>query len=283
MNPSIGLQLWSVRNELQRDYVGTLEKVASIGYQNLELITQVTDKGLVFGKDMDAAELRRQLDRAGLWAVSCHIVLSEAMNWERILADCHTTGLTSLACAIAFFTNKQEVLDFCKLMNQYGALCKHEGVQLYYHNHFHEYQVFEGQQIMEIMVEQMDKDLVKFELDTYWAMRGGADPIAWLRKLGKRCDLLHQKDLPASAKPVNWLEVFGPDRKYGFEELIQSQDATQFAEIGDGVMDIPAIIEAGRTYGNVRYIFVEQDLTAIGELEAIKVSYTNLSRMLSSM
>jgi len=67
MNPKLGLQLWSVRNALQEDYVGTLEKVAAIGYQNLELITTVTDQGLIFGKDLTATQLLQHLTETRLF------------------------------------------------------------------------------------------------------------------------------------------------------------------------------------------------------------------------
>ena len=282
MNPEIGLQLWSVRNSLQNDYVGTLAKIAEIGYKNLELITTITPDGLIFGKDMTAAELRKQLDRLGLKAAGCHIVPDAKTNWERLIADCHALGLDRLACAIAFFENRQDVLDFCKSFNQYAALCDKNGLRYYYHNHFHEFQVFQGQTIFDTMIENMDKDLVSFELDTYWATRGGADPVALLRKLGKRCDMLHLKDIPVGAHPINWFDRFGTDRTLGLQELIQSQGDAQFIEVGEGILDIPAFIEAGRTYGEAKYLFVEQDFTSKGELESIAISFKNLTRLLGS-
>ena len=283
MNPNLGLQLWSVRNALQENYVDTLEKIAAIGYQNLELITTVTDQGLVFGKDLTASQLQRHLTDTGLRAVSCHIVPQPGMNWEAVVANLQELGVKHLGCAIAFFSNKQDVLDFCKPFNRDAEFCKKNGIQYYYHNHFHEFQIFEGQSIMDIMMENLDKDLVMFEFDSYWAMRGGQDPVAWIRKLGKRCDLLHQKDMPASAKPVNWFDQFGADASYGFDQLLESVKGNdQFTEVGEGVMDIPAIIEASRTYGPARYMFVEQDKSARGELDSITVSFANLVKMLNA-
>ena len=158
MNPDIGLQLWSVRNSLQKDYFWTLEKIAEVGYRNLELITTVTPEGLVFGQDMRAPELRKNLDRLGLRAVGCHFVPNAEMRLERILADLQVLGVDSLACAIAFFANQSEVIEFNNTFNHYAEICKKHGVQLYYHNHFHEFQVFDGKSIFEMMIEQMDKD-----------------------------------------------------------------------------------------------------------------------------
>ena len=282
MNPSIGLQLWSVRNSLQKDYVWTLEKIAEIGYQNLELITTVTPEGLVFGKDMRAPELRKNLDRFGLQAVSCHFVPNAEMRLENILADLQLLGVDSLACAIAFFANRPEVVGFNTTFNKYAETCKKHGVQLYYHNHFQEFQVFDDKAIYEMMIEQMDKDLVMFEFDSYWATRGGQDPIYWLKKLGRRCDLLHQKDLPTTAVPVNLFEKFGYDSQITIDDMWDLQDANHFTEVGEGNLNISEILQAGRRYNNARYVFVEQDMTKKTELESIKVSLTNLTRILSN-
>lgn len=281
MEPAIGLQLWSVRNSLEKDYIWTLEKIAEVGYQNLELITTVTPEGLVFGKDMRAQELRKNLDSFGLRAVGCHFMPIDEMRLETILADLQVLGVDSLACAIAFFKDQHEVVEFNHTFNQYAEICKKEGVQLYYHNHFHEFQVFGEKSIYEMMIEQMDKDLVMFEFDTYWATRGGQDPIYWMKKLGKRCDLLHQKDLPATATPVILFEEFGYDSPITIDTMWGLQDSEHFTEIGEGKLNIPAILQADRRYNNARYIFIEQDMSKMSELESIAVSYANLTKYLA--
>ena len=283
MSLSTGLQLFSVKNALARDYVGTLEQVAEIGYKNLELVMRTTDDGLSLGGDISPANLRSELDRLGMRAVSSHTRVNEETDWDRIIAANQEIGSTAIGCSIAFFGDRQDVLKFCEAFNTYGALCRNSGLQLYYHNHFQEFQVFEGQTVMDLLLALTDKDLVKFEFDTYWAARGGVDPIAWLHKLGDRCDMLHQKDLPESAQPVNWFEVFGAGSKITIKELYQTQDPAHFTEIGAGTLNIPAILEAAHSLGYARYIFVEQDVTSRDELEGIAISYTNLEGMLNSM
>jgi len=280
MNPAIGLQFWSVRNNLQKDYVGTLEKIAEIGYQNVELISNVTPEGLVFGQNMQAPELRKHLDRFGLRAVSCHFVPNAEMRLENILADLQALGVDKLACAIAFFADPSGVFEFNKSFNQYAEVCKQHGVQLYYHNHFHEFQVFGDRSIYEMMIDQLDKDLVMFEFDTYWAARGGQDPIYWLMKLGKRCDVIHQKDLPATVAHANLFQLTGYDDPITMEAMWKTQDPEGFIEIGDGILDLPGILQAFRTHNTPRFIFIEQDMSKLTELESIKVSLENLTRML---
>lgn len=283
MKPLPGLQLWSVRNSLQKDYAGTMEKVAEIGYKNIELICNVTPDGLVFGEKSKSADVRKLFDGLGLKAINQHFVPTPETPWEKVIADCHTTGVNGLICAIAFFANKQEVYDFCKATNQYAELCKKNGLQYYYHNHFHEYQVLDGEKIMDIMIKEMDPDLVKFEFDIYWTIRGGEDPVAWMKKFGKRCDMLHQKDRPASGVPVNWFDKFGADTIYGFDQLIATLDGDQFVEIGEGTIDIPAMLTAARQYCDPRYVFVEQDLTRLTEIESVAVSYKNLTKILNDL
>lgn len=284
MTIEIGLQIYSVRNELHRDYKAALEKVAAIGYKNVELISTVTDDGLIFGENMRPSAHYRLLEELGLKAIGCHLMPKEGMDWEKVVNSCVETGASALVIPFAFFNGRQEVLDLCALMNRVAELGNKHGVQLYYHNHFQEFQVFAGQMVLDTMLENTDKDLVKFEFDTYWAIRGGQDPITWIRKLGNRCDLLHQKDMPPGLMPVNLLNPLGAEQNMRpIQEIFQSINADQFTEIGTGVINIAGILEAGRTYGSYRYIIVEQDMTSKGEIESITISYKNLTHLLNSV
>jgi sugar phosphate isomerase/epimerase len=183
----------------------------------------------------------------------------------------------------AHFNGRQDVLSLCETINRAAELCVKHGVQLYYHNHFQEFQQFDGQVILDTLLENTDRELVKYEFDTYWAIRGGQDPVAWIRKLGRRCDLLHQKDLPSGVSPVNLFELSLANPEITIEQMFQSISVDQFTEIGSGVIDIPEILEAGRAYGNVRYIIVEQDMTSKDEMESVAISYKNLTHLLMAV
>lgn len=281
MNPKLGLQLWSVRNALQADTFGTLEKIAEIGYVNLQICPNPTAHGLDFGNGIDATEMRKHLDPLGLKCVSIHIVPNAETSWERVVEDCHTVGCTTMACAIAFFENRQQVLDFCKDFNVHAEFTKKNGISYMYHNHYQEFQVFEGQTAFDTLLENLDKDVVPFELDTYWAVRGGADPIELMRRIGKRIQLLHQKDLPPEVKPVNLLDKFTHEAKISFNNWSVLGD-DQFTEVGEGILDIPAYLETARTYCAAEYVFVEQDMTKLTEFESIAVSLKNFKRLLGN-
>ncbi|MGM1048842.1 MAG: sugar phosphate isomerase/epimerase family protein [Bacillota bacterium] len=281
MSLEFGLQLYSVRDELTKDFKGTLEKVASIGYKNVELFFHDADNmGATIG-NLTADELKQELDRLGLKAVSAHIDLAflDEDKAEKIIAYAKKVGFTSLAIAIAFFSDKQEVLDLCAKLNTAGRMFKDNGLQLYYHNHFEEFQKFDNQYVMDIILENTDEQFLKVEFDTYWALRGGIDPIEYLHKLGDRCDLIHQKDLPADATPVNLFEVIGDDALIDMGLMIKLHKIEYFTEAGQGIMDIPAIVEAFRSKPEARYLFIEQDWTNKNQLESVEISYNYISKL----
>ncbi|MCE5170270.1 sugar phosphate isomerase/epimerase [Paenibacillus profundus] len=284
MSLEFGLQLYSVRDELTKDFKGTLERVAEIGYKNVELFFHDANNigGTVGG--LNPAELKKEFGRVGLKAVSAHIDLGFLVqeNAEQIIAYAREVGFTSVVIAIAFFSNKQEVLDLCAKLNQAGELFKKNGLQLYYHNHFEEFQKFDNQYVLDIILENTAEDLVKVEFDTYWALRGGVDPIEYLQKLGDRCDLLHQKDLPADVKPVNLFEVIGYDANIDMELMVKLHKIDYFTEAGQGIMDIPAIVEAFKSKPEARYLFIEQDWTKKNQLESVEISYKYISNLFQS-
>ncbi|MGX4585323.1 sugar phosphate isomerase/epimerase family protein [Paenibacillus chitinolyticus] len=281
MSVEFGLQLYSVRDELVKDFSGTLEKVAAIGYRNVELFFHDANNigGTVGGLGPEA--LKKEFERFGLKAVSAHIDLGflTPENAEKIIAYAKEVGFTSVAIAIAFYSDKQEALAMSAKLNQAGKLFNEHGIQLYYHNHFEEFQKFDNQYVMDIILENTDEQFVKLEFDTYWAIRGGVDPIQYLQKLGERCDLIHQKDLPAGVAPVNLFEVIGEDAKIDMDLMIKLHQIDYFTEAGQGVMDIPAIVTEFSSKPEARYLFIEQDWTRKNQLESVEISFNYISKL----
>jgi len=279
MDMKLGLQLFSVRASLERDAVGTLEQIATIGYTHLQPAVHTAEGTDHVAGPMGAAELRRRLDAFGMDVQSVHARVDERTDWDRLVALNHELGSAAVVVPIAFFTDRASAVAYAGRLNRHGDACRKHGLRFYYHNHFHEFQVLDGQTVMDLLLEHTDPDLVSFELDTYWAARGGADPAAWLEKLRGRCDLVHQKDLPASARPVNWFDAFGNDAPITMRELLQTQRPEQFAEIGEGTMDVAGLVAAMRRAG-VAYVFVEQDMTARDEIESVRISHRNMVELL---
>jgi sugar phosphate isomerase/epimerase len=281
MNPELGLQLWSVRESLQQDAVGVIEKIAEIGYKHLQPAVHGvgTDDVEHVAGSLNASELKRLADRLGLGVQSIHVRVSDETDWDRMISLNQELGSSAIIVPIAWFTDRASTVEYAHALNRYGEVCRKHGIDFYYHNHFHEFQVMGGQTVMDLLLANTDPVLVKFEFDTYWAARGGADPVEWLLKLGNRCDLTHQKDLPSSAKPVNLFDVFGKDARITLQELIQTLNTDQFAEIGEGTMDLKGLIGTMRRIG-VKYVFVEQDMTAMDEIESVRISYQNIVPLL---
>ncbi len=122
-------------------------------------------------------------------------------------------------------------------------------------------------------MENTDPDYVGIQLDTYWATRGGCDPVEFIRNHPDRVWALHQKDLAKDYdKPLNHLEKCGDgciDREVFMQAI---GDRHSIVEIGTGCMDIQKIIDAGNATGNIEYIILEQDRTQYDEMESIRIS-----------
>lgn len=276
MSIPIGLQLYSVRNALAADPWGTLEQIAKIGFTQLEAANHKarTDPGVGF--DVDAGQLRSRLDDLGLSMIGCHInpldvaILPRALDYQAEL------GNSQFGCDIEFFPPGD--LDFvkrrCETFNQVGQLARERGMRFYYHNHFQEFQRIDGDYVYSHIIANTDPDLVFFEIDTYWMYRAGQDPVEWMKTLGERVVLLHQKDFPAEApQPLNLFDgVYSATENIDNAAFSQRKDPLCFTEIGTGVLPIQDIIDAGLTLPNLTHIVLEQDHTQLPELESIATS-----------
>jgi len=267
----VAIQLYSVREEMAKDPVSTIEKVARTGYRYLEVANHNTaqDTGIGFG--ISADKMKGMLDRLGVQVISAHLDPFDNLD---VLSDYQLTiGNRNVVYSRDFYHNRQEVLDRAYWMNKTGEACAKRGLTLYYHNHFHEFLKFGDETIFDILLAHMDPDLVKIQLDTFWVLRGGVDPVALMRRLGKRVTLVHQKDyakgyddemdLTQKVRPGEYIDRSFYDRH---------ENPETFVEIGTGIMDIQAIIDAGLDSGGLEYIILEQDHSRLNQLESIKIS-----------
>lgn len=268
------IQLYSVRDMMAKDPVGTIEQVAGAGYKYIEVANHntVEDKGIGFGVSAD--KMKNMLDRLGVRVISAHLDPFDDLD---ALSDYQLTiGNKNVVYSRDFYHNRDEVLKRAQWLNRTGEECAKRGLKLYYHNHFHEFLKFGDETIFDILVQNTEPELVGLEIDTFWVLRGGVDPAKLIKSLGKRVSLLHQKDyakgfeadmdMTKKAKPGQYIDRSFYD-KYEIPE--------SFTEIGTGVMDIQSIIDAG-TY--VDYIILEQDHTKLNSLESIRLSRKGFSK-----
>ncbi len=242
---NVGLQLYTVRHALKEDFVGTLKTIAEIGYRGVELAGYTGNHSPV--------ELRNIMADLGLQVIGAHCSLDTLeANWERYLDDLATlnAGYVGVSWVPAHYRTASGWRTVARMLNAGAIDALKHGIIFFYHNHDFEFQQLNGRCGYDILMEAVDPALVKAELDVYWVRKGGADPLAYLKKLHGRVPLLHVKDMSAGPQATNEI-------------------------VGEGILDFDAIFAAGDASGVAWYI-VEQDDCPKGELESIKRSYANM-------
>ena len=244
----IGMQLYTVRRELERDFGGTLAKVAALGYREVEFAGY-------FGHR--PAEVRSLLARQRLSAPAAHVQLSELRGDLRPMLDAaHVIGHRYLLVAWLPPEERRSLDDYRRLadlFNEAGARMRREGLRFAYHNHDFEFAPTEGRVPYDLLLERTDARAVKLEMDLYWAVKGGASPVEYFGRQPGRFHLLHVKDMDSTP------------RRY-------------FADVGRGVIDFRNIFaHAGRA--GVRHYFVEHDEPPGSPFESLKVSIDYLRRL----
>ncbi len=272
----VGIQLYSVRNALKSDPYGTLAKVAEAGYKYIEAANHdaLSDPGVGFG--VSASKMRATLERLGMSIIGCQVYPLEPERLSAILDYHGEVGNKHIGYDLGFYpyNDLDHILRQCELFNSLGEMCKERGIRFHYHNHYQEFQRFGDKTVYELIMENTDPSSVFIELDTYWAYRGGQDPIDLIRKYKDRIVLLHQKDFPKDAPQSlvmsDGVVDFGKD--ITLEEFSSTKDPLCFTEIGTGILPIQDIIDAAQTVPNLEFIVLEQDHTQLDEIESIKVS-----------
>ncbi|MGG1552199.1 sugar phosphate isomerase/epimerase family protein [Paenibacillus ferrarius] len=249
----LAVQLYTLRNDLKtpEDISESLKKVKQLGY------TAVQASGV---GPIDVHEFKALADREGLNICATHVGYNDLLNnMDGVIAqhkawDCKYVGLGGLP--VEFRDSREGYAAFAKQATEFGRQLQAAGLKFIYHNHDFEFAKYEGKTGMDILFEETDPEAVYFELDVYWVQAGGADPIAWIRKMGGRMKVVHFKDM-----------IVTPDRKQ------------RFAEIGEGNMNFRGIIEACREIG-VEWAAVEQDdCYDRNPFDSIAISLRNLQAL----
>jgi sugar phosphate isomerase/epimerase len=262
---SIGLNLFSVYRELNEDYFGTLEKVAEMGYQNIELISSNFSTGERFTDTFSLPVIKRNLDELGLKAFAAHegVAPGKAIidgSWDQIIEENAALGCQSIVFPMAFISGREDTLQTAEHLNVIGKKCKQAGLDFYYHNHAHEFKRVGETSLFNLLVEHTDPELVKFELDLVWVMRGGYNPISLLEKLGNRCDMIHQKDLGTHVDPINIFTALSEENNEDTMKLYSEVvKPTDFVNLGTGIMNFEETYQKLNKMGIVRYAIVENE------------------------
>jgi sugar phosphate isomerase/epimerase len=243
----VALQMYTVRDDAARDFVGTLRQVAEMGYSGVELAGT---------GGLSAADLKRQLDDQGLGVAGSHVPLTDLEGDLNPALDYYAElGAKFIACP--WLPQDRRSADGYKRLagslDSAGARARDRGLQLCYHNHDFEFDEYGGKTGFDMLFGATNPDLVKIELDTYWAEFAGHDPADLIRRYAGRIPLVHLKDMTGSETPT-------------------------FAEVGEGRMDFQAIFQACGESGGVAWYIVEQDKCERPPLESARMSLDNLRK-----
>jgi sugar phosphate isomerase/epimerase len=248
----IGLQLYTVRDQLQADFEGTLAKVAQIGYKNMEFAGYY---------NRTPEQVRATLDKLNLVSTSSHIgapLLRQDAAGQ--IKAAKTIGQDYITIPSYQFGKdaagwRKGVAEF----NQWGTMCRDAGLKLAYHNHNFEFAPLDGTTGYDILQNEVDPKLVDFELDLYWAKFAGQDPLALFAKHPGRFTMWHVKD------------------------MVITDDKKGMSPVGKGTIDFKSYFAHAQQSG-LQHFFVEHDSAAQypgGSLASIEASYQYLHQLLA--
>jgi len=243
----IGLQLFTVRNELRQDFEGTLARVSAIGYKEVEFAGY-------FGRT--PAEIKAALTRFGLSAPGAHLPATALpYGWERALEAAAAIGHRYLICPSLMPDERRNLDDYKRTAAQFnraGEMTKKAGIQFAYHNHAFEFAPLDGQLPYDVLLAETDPSLVKMEMDLYWITRSNQDPLKYFERYPGRFALLHVKDMDDTPRRGQ-------------------------TEVGRGIIDFKRIFAQADRAGT-KHFFVEHD-EPVSAFDSIQISYAHLKQL----
>ena len=247
----IAVQMYTLREESEVDFVGTLRKVAELGFNGVEFAG--------YG-GLPVREVKKVLDELGLQAAASHVPLEDLeLNLEQVIKDQKLLGSKYVVCPYLLPERRteQHYQALILLLEQAGEKCRQEGITLCYHNHDFELErLSDGRTALESIFEDTNAANVKAELDVYWLTKAGEKPVEWMNRYRNRTPLIHLKDMT-------------------------TDEEQYFAELGTGGVDIESVFNLGVDAG-VKWWIVEQDFSRRTPFESIEISLNYLKEKLTS-
>lgn len=244
----VALQLYSVRDQLKEDFSGVVRAVGAMGYDGVQFAG--------YG-GLTAAEMRQLLDEAGVKPAGTHTGLDTLENnLDEDIQYNLAIGNRWILCPALPESRRQNAdgwRQVAESLNKIGAQCRAAGLLFGYHNHafeFPEVPGTAGKRGLDILLGETDPNLVFWEPDVYWIVKGGADPAALIRQYAGRVPITHLKDMTGDSRQT-------------------------FAEVGEGTLDWPSILAASQA-AQVEWHCVEQDRCDRPPLESVRLSLQHL-------
>jgi len=256
----IGVQAMMLKTEFEQlGAYETLKRLSDVGFHAVELSQISMSPDSV--DEIDRARVELGMDIA---AVSATLEATEGMpgdslasDFDKVVADCNRLDTQLVRMGMMPFSamaSRKALLSFCKQSDEMAARLSEHGIGLYYHNHHVEFAKYDGQYILDIMRDSAPR--LKFELDVHWIHRGGRDPVSVLKEYAGLVDLVHLKDYRIGQIPEEAFASLAAGDLQAF--MAAFEGIVQFAEIGEGNLDFPSIIEQSLASG-AKYLLIEQD------------------------
>jgi len=234
---NVGLQLWTVKEDMAKDPKGTLKQIASYGYTEIEGFEG--EQGIYWG--MTPADFEQYTKELGIKMMGSHCSIDKLYGkggLEGKSVEAISIGMKYLICP--YKGPQKSIDDFKRIADEFnkcGEICRKNGITFGYHNHDYSFKPVDGQVPMDVLLQNTDPDNVVFEMDLYWAITAGADPIHYFNKYNRRFRLVHVKDRKKDAAPGEG-------------------DAS--CDLGTGSINWEPLLHHAKTKG-VRYYIVEQE------------------------
>ena len=280
----VGVQAMMLKGKFQElGAYETLKRVGELGFRCVE-ISQIP----MTPENVDAMNRAQQDFGVEIASVSAGVAPNGPMpqetlatHFDKIVADCRALDCKFIRIGMLPFNcmaSLDEALHFCRMAEVAARKLADNGIKLYYHNHHVEFHKFDGKTLLDIIRDNAPD--MGFELDVHWIHRGGYDPVKVLADYAGKVDLVHLKDYRIGQMDFDALNAPGKDMKARMEGFQRAfAGVVQFAEVREGSLDMPAIIEQSLASG-AKYFFIEQDdLYGRDVFDCLKTSYDNITAM----
>lgn len=249
---SIGIQLYTLKDLIPKDPKGVMTKLAELGYKEIETYGYKESK--IFG--MEFKEFGKLSKDLGLKIVSGHYGMDMVRgDWERAVADAKSIGQEYMI--VAWLNEKdrapETIKSVCNEMNKAGEICKKYGVRMGYHNHDFEFKAIEGKILYDVMLTELDPKYVGQEMDIYWVVYAGHDPVKYFEKYPGRFEQWHVKDM-------------------------DKEDSKNNADVGTGTIDFKELFAKAKQSG-MKHFYIEQETFKGSPIDSVKAGIDNLKKI----
>jgi sugar phosphate isomerase/epimerase len=232
---ALGLQLYTLRSTIPQDPKGVLKKVASFGYKELE--TYSYGDGKIFGLAFD--EFCNYAKSLGMKVTSGHYGLDmiKGDTWKKAVDDAKKNGQDNMVVPYINDDQRKSIDDYKRIiadLNAAGEVCNAAGIRMGYHNHAFEFETLDGQVPYDLMLKDLDPKKVGMEMDIYWVVNAGHDPIKYFEKYPGLFEQWHVKDMDKSDRnrnadvgsgSIDWTSIFAKAKLSGMKHFYVEQES----------------------------------------------------------